>query len=89
MDRRRERASELRRRWRKFAGFDLILESGTLVRTVAEGLIGGLAAAAQGDHFAPCESELVSLGVENLEISFDPDGSVVVNRYLGIRHSIL
>jgi hypothetical protein len=48
------------------------------VRAVAEGLIGGMTAAAESNGGASGETEFISGGIDNLEIAFDQDGAVIL-----------
>ena len=52
-------------------------EPNDLVRTVAEGLVGGVAATAKRDFRPAGESEGFSSGIDDLEVAFDPQRTVV------------
>src|SRR5438477_11523237 len=65
---------------RKRACLDDGCEPAGLVGAVAEGFVGGLSAAAERDGRAPAEIEGLSLLIEDLEVSLDPDRTVVANR---------
>jgi hypothetical protein len=67
----------------KLAGSHRVGEPGTGVGAVAEGLIGGLTAAAEGDHRTSGKAEGGTGGVQNFEVAFDPNRSAVENCYLG------
>jgi hypothetical protein len=61
-------------------GQRLVLEAAFLVRAVTEGLIGGMAAAAQLDGCTASEAVLVALHVINLKVSFDEQRAVIARR---------
>jgi hypothetical protein len=66
----------------------LILKAGVAMAAVAERFVGAVAAAAEGDHSSPAESELVPLGIHELEIAFHAKWTVIVDGNLDW-HSIL
>jgi hypothetical protein len=61
-------------------------ESLTGVASVAEGLILGVAAAAQTDGRTACEAEDCAGGVDNLEVAFNADGTVAETGDFGCGH---
>ena len=65
---------------------DLVLKADLLMGPVAEGFVGGVAAAAQADGGAPGEAEGLALRVEDFEIAFDADGAVAVDGDFGGGH---
>src|SRR6185503_17298162 len=71
-----------RERARNDQGFEAAL----VVRAVAERLVGGLTAAAEGDQGAARQIERLPLLIDDREVSLDPDGTVVANRDGGSRH---
>src|SRR5216683_1053191 len=62
----------------EFAGGYLVLEAGAGVGAVAERLVLGCAAAAEADGCASGEAEGAAGGVEDFEIAFNADGTVVI-----------
>ena len=64
-------------RRRKFAGRHGIVETRAGVGPVAERLVGRLSAAAEGDYGPSGQAERGPGGVEDLEVAFNADGSVV------------
>ena len=65
---------------RKISRGNFVGEVAFLVGTVAERLIGRLAAAAQADGSASGETELISGWIYDLEIALDEDGAVIAKR---------
>jgi hypothetical protein len=63
---------------RKVSGGNFVREIGVAVGAVAEGLIGGMTAAAESNGGASGETEFISGGIDNLEIAFDQDGAVIL-----------
>ena len=57
-----------------------------LVRAIAEGGVGGMAAAAESDGSAPAEPEGVSGLINDFEIAFDANGTVVEDCHFGAGH---
>ncbi len=51
--------------------------------TVAEGLVVAQSAAAKANGGASGEVIRIAFGVNNLEVAFDADGSVIENRNFG------
>lgn len=68
---------------------DLVLKADSFMASVAEGFVGGVAAAAQGNHGAAGEAEGLALWVENLEVAFDTDGAVAIDGDFRCGHSSL
>jgi hypothetical protein len=66
--------------WWKIARGYFMGEIIQAVSAVAERLVGGMAATAQSDGSASGEAELVSGGVDNLEITFHQDWAVMFER---------
>src|SRR5215472_12318868 len=64
-------------RRRQIAGVDFVGKPNDLVGTVAEGLVGGVAATAKRDFRPAGEPEGFSSGIDNLEVAFDPQRTVV------------
>jgi hypothetical protein len=56
------------------------------MRAVAERLVGRVAAAAEANGRSPGESKGLPLRIDNLEIAFHSDRSVVIDRYFRRRH---
>ena len=54
-----------------------ILEADFFVRAIAEGLVGGMAAAAKGNRGASGKAEYVAQRVADLEVSFHAKRAVV------------
>ncbi len=52
-----------------------------LVRAVAEGLVAGMAAAAQGDGRSSSKAERVAFLIFNFKIAFYSDRAVIKNRH--------
>src|SRR6266446_2295445 len=73
----------------KFACDDSIVEITSLVRAIAEGLVGRVSAAAQADDGAPGKAKRPALRIDNFELAFHPNGSIIVDGYLGTRHLVL
>ena len=63
---------------REFSRDYRVGKAGSLMRAVAEGLVRGVAAAAQRHDRAPGQLERCSLRVHDFEIAFDSDGAVVL-----------
>ena len=80
---RRRQISGLWLRWRQHGRNDLGFKSATRVRAVAERLVAALPATTQTNHCAPRKIILVSRGIQNFEFALDPQGSIVVDCYLG------
>src|SRR5215469_7931106 len=64
-------------RRRQIAGVDFIGKPNDLVGTVAEGLAGGVAATAKRDFRPAGEPEGFSSGINDLEVTFDPQRTIV------------
>lgn len=60
-----------RRGWWKISGSYFAREIGIAVRAVAEGLIGGMAAAAESDSGAAGKAEFISGKIDDFKIAFD------------------
>jgi hypothetical protein len=58
-------------RWWKISSCHFASEIGVAVRTVAEWLVGGMAAAAESDGGASGETEFIPGEIDNLKIAFD------------------
>ena len=56
---------------------DFVGKPNALVRTVAEGLVGGVAATAKRDFRPVGEPEGFSSGIDDFEVTFDPQRTVV------------
>jgi hypothetical protein len=65
---------------RKITRGNFVNETACLVGTIAERLVGGLAAAAESDGSASGEAELISGGIYDLKIAFDEDRAVISKR---------
>jgi hypothetical protein len=50
------------------------------MRAVTKGLIQGVAAAAKTDHRPARKAKRLSIWIDNLELAFQPNGAVVINR---------
>lgn len=74
---------------RQFARAHRIGEVLSLVRTVAERLIGGMAAAAERNGRAPSQAEGFAFLVFYLEIAFYFDWTIIKNSYFGCWQGIL
>jgi len=70
----------------KVPGSDSADEVDALVGAVAERGVRGLAAAAKSDGGASTEAESVAGLVDDLEIAFDADGTVVEDCHFGTCH---
>src|SRR5215469_6574110 len=64
-------------RRRQIAGVDFVGKPNDLVGTVAEGLVGRVAATAKRDFRPAGEPEAFSSGINDLEVTFDPQRTVV------------
>src|SRR6516164_11743403 len=64
-------------RRRQIASVDFVGKPHDLVGTVAEGLVGGVAATAKRDFRPAGEPEGFSSGINDLEVTFDPQRTVV------------
>jgi hypothetical protein len=80
------RPSKLWLRRRELAGGYGVEKPGGFVRTVAERLVRGMAATAEGDGCAARETEGPTLGIEDFKIAFDADGPVGVYGDFGCSH---
>ena len=69
-------------RWWQFSGRTHGFESLHLMLTVAEGLVGGVSAAAKRKRRAAAEAELVAVLIDHGEIAFDANRTVVKYDYL-------
>ena len=76
------------RRW-QIASSYCIGEVLALVRTVAEGLVARMAAAAEGNCRATGQAESVTLLVFHFEIAFYFDRAVIKDRYFSCWQGIL
>jgi hypothetical protein len=56
---------------------DLILKADLLMASVAEGFVGAVAAAAQGNGGAASQAKLVSLRIADFEVTFNAQRAVV------------
>ena len=63
-------------RW-QVAGVDFVGEADSLMGAIAEGLIRGVAAAAERELRAAGQAEGLAVGVEDFEIAFDAERAVV------------
>lgn len=68
--------SQFRLRWGEFTRRDHIIKSYAIVTAIAKRLIGGLAAAAEGNDGAAGEAERGTRGVEDFELAFNADGTI-------------
>jgi hypothetical protein len=50
------------------------------MRAVTKGLIQGVAAAAQTNYCPAREAKRLSIWIDNLELAFQPNGAVVIDR---------
>ncbi len=66
------------RGWRKISGRDFAGEIGVAVSTVAEGLVGGMAAAAESDGGATGETEFISGEIDDFKIAFYQNWAVIL-----------
>jgi hypothetical protein len=73
----------------QFAGGHGVSKTARFVAAVAEGLIGGLAAATETDGGATSQSKRLSFGIYNLEVTFDAKGTIVIYRDFGCRQFFL
>src|SRR5689334_3314589 len=64
---------------RQFARGNNVVESDSIVRSITERLIGGLAATAERNHSTSGESERGAVRVQDFEIAFDTDRAVAGN----------
>ena len=71
---------------RKFAGHDGVGKAGSFVRAVTEGLVRGMAAAAERYGSAACKAKSCSLRIHDFKIALDANRAVAVHRDLGCRH---
>ena len=72
--------------WREFAGNDRIAESGSFVGAIAEGLVGGMAAAAERNGSAARQTKWRSLRIYDFKIALHANGSVGVDGNFGGCH---
>jgi hypothetical protein len=56
------------------------------VGAIAEGLVGGMTAAAEPYGCPAGQAERLSFGIKDLELAFDADRTVVIDRYFRGRH---
>jgi hypothetical protein len=56
------------------------------MRAIAKGLVGGVAAAAEAYRSPSSKAKGLPLGIDNLKITFDADGSVVIDHDFRRRH---
>jgi hypothetical protein len=56
------------------------------VRAITERLVGALSATTQGDHGTSGQAEGGASGIEDLELAFDPDRTVIQNSNLSGHH---
>jgi len=58
------------------------------VRTIAKRFVFGLTAAAQADGGASGKPKSVTLGIDDFEVAFDSDRSVIVDDYFRRGHCV-
>jgi hypothetical protein len=73
-------------RRREVPGLLLILKAGSLVRTVAKGLICGMAAPAQRERCAAAEAECLCFRVAQINFALDEQGSIITDSDFGSWH---
>jgi hypothetical protein len=66
-----------RRWWWKISGSYFASEVGVAVRAIAEGFVGGMAAATESDGGASGETEFVSGEIDDFKIAFDQHRAVI------------
>src|SRR6516162_9782677 len=76
-------------RRRQIASVDFVGKPHDLVGTVAEGLVGGVAATAKRDFRPAGEPEGFSSGIDDFEVTFDPQRTVVRGSDFRCGHSCL
>src|SRR5215472_5039558 len=76
-------------RRRQIAGVDFVGKPNDLVGAVAEGLVGGVAATAKRDFRPAGAPEGFSSGINDLEVTFDPQRTVVRASHLRCGHGCL
>jgi len=79
-------ALQLRLGGRQFPSSYGVGEPTSLMRTVTKRLVCRVSATAEADDGTPRKAEGLSLGINNLEVPFDPDGPVVIDCYFRGRH---
>jgi hypothetical protein len=57
------------------------------VGAIAEGLVGGMSAAAKADGSASGQTKGLACGIDNFEVTFYTNRSIAVNSDLGSSHS--
>ena len=77
---------DLRLGGREIARCDLVGEATDFVAAVAEGFVGGMAAAAESERSAAGEAERLAFRINDFEVAFDPKRTVVIDRDLRCRH---
>jgi hypothetical protein len=68
---------------RKLTSNDFVGEVARAVGTIAERLVGGLAAAAEPDGSAPGKTEFISAGIYDFKIAFDKYWPIISESNLG------
>lgn len=76
----------LRSRRRQLSRYDFVGESLDFVGAIAEWLIRGVPAAAQGNHLAAGQAERGPGWVKNLKLALNAERAVVRTRNLGVGH---
>lgn len=77
------------RQWQQLASCNGVRKSANLVGTIAERLVGRMAAAAEAHLGTPGKAEWAPLGIDDFEVSFDTKGTVVIHGYFCRRHHFL
>src|SRR5262245_56755649 len=78
-----------RRRWRQHPSLHDRGKAASVVGPVAKRLVGGLATAAERDHGTSGQIEGSSFLVDDGELPFVPDGTIVADGDDGARHALL
>jgi len=78
--------SKLRLGGPEFARYYGVAKSEPIVAAIAEGLVGGMAAAAQRNHTASRQTKRVAGRVDDLKIAFDANRTVRLGSDLGRGH---
>jgi hypothetical protein len=71
---------------RQFSGRNGIGESTGLVGAIAEGLVCGVPAATETDDRPAGQAEGFAIRIEDFEVAFNPNGSVVIDSKFRGRH---
>jgi hypothetical protein len=70
----------------QFAGGYGVCKTAAFVGPVTERLVGGVPAAAEANSGTAREAKSASLGIDNLEVPFYANRTIVVHDDLGCRH---